>query len=413
MVGASPSTVGWPERLRSQVDGLPPGRTFLAVVVLLLAVYVPTASYDYRVSIDAAMTALPAWNLVEHGSLDLTPYEPELRARGLATQHLTEGSDGQYSDRTAGVVLWGTLFYGLASPVVSGSMPFPMWPAALAGAVASALAMGVLHLALRRVVSPFEAVLAAVVVGIGTGTWSVSADALWPHGPTQLWLALGLWASANARFLRAGGAFGLALLTRPYHALTAAVMGLGAGITRRSVWPVVAVGAGAVVGLAALLGWNDMLFGGASVSGGYAERSYVQTAGDPTSRDLLAVGRNLLGAFVDPQRGMLWYSPFLVALLPGVAAAWRRAEGWMRSAAVSAVMVLLAQYWVQPSQGGDLFFGSRYGIEPLTLAAPLLVLAWREWVAIAPGRRRAFRILVVVSVALQAFGAIFDPHTWG
>ncbi len=68
---------------------------------------------------------------------------------------------------------------------------------AVAGAVSAALAMATLHLAFRRLTSPTTAVVAALIGGTATATWRISADQLWPHGPAQLWLALGVLSLAG------------------------------------------------------------------------------------------------------------------------------------------------------------------------------------------------------------------------
>jgi hypothetical protein len=99
------------------------------------------------------------------------------------------------------------------------------------------------------------------------------------------------------------------------------------------------------------------------------------------------------------------YSPFLLMLLPGLRAAWAEAPQWARSAAAGGLVYLGVQLKANYFAGGAHFYSYRYAIEPLTLMAPILVLAWQNHVAPTARRRGAFASLLVVAIALQAIGA--------
>ena len=411
MTASADRSTRW-DRLVAGVDAMSSAQSFLVVFLVLLSLYLPSATFDYEINIDAGLAAMPAWHLVERGTLEITDQKEFLEARQLGLQNTIEIDGRLYSNRNAGVILWGVPFYAAFSPFIDADAPMPMYPAAVAGAVAASLAMAVLHVALRRLVTPSAAVVGALVAGLGTGTWAVSADGLWSHGPSQLWLACGLVLVARRWYVASGAALGAALVTRPYNAFAAAAMGLYASWRDRKVGPALKMGAIAVLALGALVLWNDRIYGIPSVAGGYARYEYTQTAADPTSRSYLGVAWNLGRAFLDPQRGMLVYSPFLIMLALGLRRAWSVADDWVRGAALGGLMVLLVQYWVQSGiQGGDYFFSYRYPLEALTLAAPLLTVAWREWIAPVAQRRRIFWMLVGTAVGLQIFGAVIEPYT--
>lgn len=396
-----------PEAVRSWS----PRRAALTVFAALLLVYVPSATWDYAINVDAAMAALPAWNLVENGTLDLRAHEEVVEQRADRSIGAVRTDDGRLvSNRTIGVIAWGVPFYALASPWVDPTAPFPMGPAAVAGAVATAAAMAVLHLVLRKVLDPVQALVGAMVAGLGTGAWSVAADGLWPHGPSMLWLALAILGLANGRRVWAGVGFGAALLVRPYNALAAAIAGVWTAVRSRSPRALLAVGVPAAAGLAVLLTANLFLYGQANVTGGYTEHPSVASAADLGSRTLASVGRTLVGVLLDPERGLVWYSPFLVVLALGLRTAWRVADDWVRAAAGGAVGAFAIQFWVQQSQGGSFFFSYRYPLDALMLAAPLLALAWREAVVVSPRRQQVFRVAVVLAVSLQVLGAVFEPY---
>lgn len=194
--------------------------------------------------------------------------------------------------------------------------------------------------------------------GLATSTWAISGHALWTHGPAQLVLVGAMLARGAGRHARSGLLMGASILVRPHPAVVPA---MHTGWTRRQWRPVAVVGATASLGLLA------------------------------------------------PSRGLLTISPFLIPLVPGLPAAWRRAPDWVRAAALGGVVYLLLQLRANPAFGAGFgFVVYRIQLEALTLAAPPLVLAWRHWTRLTALRRRAFWTLAGVSVAVQALAVSVD-----
>lgn len=380
--------------VRGVLDTASAWQVFGAVAGPLLVLYLATASYGLPQSPDPVATALPAWRLAEHGTMALDEYAGE-------NPWLVDTGERVVSNRQPGVIAWGVPFY-LLIPTTSGDEP-PMAPAGAAGAVAAALAMGVLALVLRRLIAPPAAVAGALVAGLATATWTVSADGLWPHGPTQLWLALGMLASAAGHHARAGLAWAAALLTRPNAAVVAAVTGLYASWRQRSVRPALLVGAVSGLGLLALIAYNTVVFDAPSISGGYPSDFTDRLTG----MSVRTYGENVLGTLVSPGRGILVLSPFLLLLLPGLRAGWRAAPAWTRGSALAGLLYLALHLRMNRFWGGTNFFSYRYPLETLTLAAPLLVLAWREWTARTARRRRWLATAVAASIGMHALGAVY------
>lgn len=393
------------DTLRRRLDAQRPAMGFLLVAVPLVAVYLLTANAGPNQVNDTVATAVPAHQLAFQGTATLDQYA------GRNTWFV-EAEGRVVSNRHPGAILLAVPFYRLL-----GSPELGFGPAAVTAAVVAAVAMGVLYLVLRRLVSPATATAGAVVAGLATSTWSVSADALWTHGPDQLWLGLGLLGLAAGRYLSSGLAFGLALLTRPHMGVVAAVSGLHRSLVERRLWPAVAIAATTGLGLAAFLWYGHVVFGEASLTGGYSGSVTGRlTGGGAAGGEAFAgVGRlleNVAGTLVAPNRGILTLSPFLLVLLPGLPAAWRAAPGWVRSAALAGGVYMLVQLRVNYFDGGLNFFAYRLPLEMLTMAAPLLVLSYRGWVAGHTRRVQAFWTLVVLSVAVQFLGAavfVRDP----
>lgn len=247
------------------------------------------------------------------------------------------------------------------------------------------------------------AIVAAVLFGLATATWSISGTALWTHGPSQLWLAVGMLAVAGGRYATSGLGWSLALLTRPHLAVVAAAVGLSESRAKRSWRPAAKVAATTAIGLGAWLLYGRVVFGEWTLLGGYVERQPLEErlTGAGVPRTLV----NLFWMTVHPVRGFLPYSPFLLGLAPGMPRAWRRAPSWVRASAIAGVAYLVAQAYINRWSGGSYYWGYRYAIESLTLVAPLLVLAHEQ--SSIRGRRITM-VLVAAAIALQVPGAVFD-----
>jgi alpha-1,2-mannosyltransferase len=224
--------------------------------------------------------------------------------------------------------------------------------------------------------------------------WATSSDALWQHGPAALWIALGVYLAARSRLLWSGLAFGAAIMTRPPIALMVAVAGIYLCIVRRSFRPGVLIGTGSVAGLGALLWYNWWVWGEVTLSGGYGT-GISENLLEPAPLSFVS---NVVGAFVDPERGLLMYSPFLILLIPGLREAWRRVPDWARAAALGAAVYFVFQLKANRFSGGSGFIGYRYPLEPLTAAAVLLAMSYPMWIAGRQTAKRLFWIAVVISL---------------
>jgi len=379
---------------RERINTLGARATFLLVLIPLLGLYSVSMSRDVQ-NIDSIAAAAPAWRLATHGDLDLEQFA------GLPW--IVETEDGFRSNRQPGVIGFAVPFYLGADSEHPGPVP-PLTPAAIAGAVSAALAMATLHLAFRRLTTPATAVVAALIGGTATATWRISADQLWPHGPAQLWLALGVVALAGGYYLRSGLAFGLALLTRPIIAVAAATTGITHGLLTRRVKLVVLIGAGAAVGLALLMAYNELVFSSFSPT---TSEYGSQFTSQPQARGVTGYLSNLAGFFFHPHNSLFLWSPFLIVLLFGIPAAWRAAPPWVRSLALAGVVYLLVHAAFNRQSGG-LQRNYRYPLEMLTLMAPLLLLAYDRFIARFERWQRVFGAAVVVSIIIQANDAFTE-----
>ena len=180
----------------------------------------------------------------------------------------------EVTNRLAGTIFWAAPFYAL---IGSRSEP-PIYPSALAAVAASAIAVGLAFALCCRVVPRRQAAVAALLLALATGTWTVSAKELWTHGPAQAAVLLTLLCYSNRQWLAAGIPAGFAILIRPHLGIVAVVLGVAGAVRERSVRPLL-ISVGSAVGLWILVLYNHAVWGAWTVFGGYPDTA--QASGTP------------------------------------------------------------------------------------------------------------------------------------
>ncbi len=348
----------------------------------LTLLYVATATYAGNQMNDAASAFTSAWSVTQHGTLDMS-VSPAPKVWYVEV-------DGELlSDRMPGIIGWAIPFYA-----VLGRTPTPTsFPAGVAAATATGLAMSLLFCVFARLSTRRIAAVAAVLVGLSTSTWTVSAHTLWPHGIDQMWLAALLLAAGSQRWWAAGLASAAAIVTRPPLAISSAVLGARATWRARSPRPAATIGVIAVLGLVALVVYNWTVFGQAHLYVGSYERVARAYTGDSRTADAFDwrfLLENLAGALVSPARGLFAITPALLLLVPGVGQGWRFSPGWVRDSALAGLAASALQLATVNFSGGSGFYGYRYTLEALTLCSPFLLMCWLQWTSEFRWRRLTF-----------------------
>lgn len=385
-------------RLLQRVDA---SRRFLwlAAFVPLAGLYLATLRTPTGIAnFDPAAVGPSAWALAHHG----TPAIDAAQWPSLNQWFLRLSGGSVVSNREPGLILLAAPFYA-AMPWAG---PQDQMPSAIAAALSTAAAMATLALVVRRI-APGRAALATVLIGgVATTTWTVSGTSLWPHGPGQLFLVLGVLATATESYLPAGVAFAAATLVRPPLAIVAAVTGVWESVRRRSVRPALLIGAVTAAGVGWLLAYSARYWhGGLDSQYTAVGPGFVRPFLDVRPGAWLDLLVNVFGTLGSVGHGILLTSPFLIPLTPGLRPAWRVAPSWARTATIGGLIYLFVQLKANRFNGGEGFWGYRYPLPMLTLAAPLLYLSWRAYIAPNLRRQAAFVALVVVSVTCEAIGA--------
>lgn len=275
----------------------------------------------------------------------------------------------------------------------------------LVASLIAACSAAAFYLLLVRLVEERQARWLAVVYAFGTSTWTISGQALWQHGGSQVAIILAL---LNLDKLRENADDHWAAL------LTGLFAGLSAAIRPTNVLFVAAAFAGVLVSsrrwrTLATFWVFPILAGGATVAYNLGVFNAVQ--GPPSLRFDAGFWQGLTGVLISPARGLFVYSPILLFSLAG-AYEWLRRKPravspvYLVALAFAVTQVLLIAKW-------RIWWGGHcYGPRLLADALPAFVIL------IAPAMdaifrsgllRPVFAALLAISVFVQGVGAFCYP----
>ncbi|MGA2880504.1 MAG: hypothetical protein ABSG13_16270 [Bryobacteraceae bacterium] len=275
-----------------------------------------------------------------------------------------------------------------------------------AAAAIAALSAVLLLLLLKRITTARWAWCLTLVYALATETWSISSQALWQHGPGELALigcfyGLERWSEDRERHSWSwlcGACAAAAFVIRPTNLVLLPALVVALLLAKTTLAEYVRLLAVPLVGGALLAGYNLYVF--QRLSGGYAVAVLYGSAFP-----------GLAGLFLSPGRGLLIYTPVIVfafcAFLPGASISRRQHKVLLEASIFfiifeSIVMSRSVIWW------GGYSWGPRLLTE---LIPPLIVLMAIGVSAIDHvWPRRAFAVLAVYSVLIQAVGVFFYPN---
>jgi hypothetical protein len=267
------------------------------------------------------------------------------------------------------------------------------WAASLFTAVAAV----VLFLIVGRRHPHVEAAWTAALFALGTSMWSTS-QALWQHPAAVLFLCVAvLFLSLAERDAVWAGRSGLplALAVAARHADVALVAVLVIGIAVR--WPrrLPALLAWAAPVAALLMAYQWSYFGsplrhGFSGSGARFSEPW---------------GHGHLGLLASPAKGLLVFTPVVIAAVAGLWSAYRKGERWPALTLGAAA----AAHWIFMGRWSEWHGGESWGPRMMTDALPLLFVFLPDGFNLMP---RVAPALAAVSVAVQALGAFSYDYRW-
>jgi len=362
---------------------------------------------------DALPGSLTPFSVVLDHTIVLDRFAPWLRGHVWYTSAVIHEAHGHFFSN-----------FPIAGPLLVSPLYFPLaflgrreWDPALlvlvariagkfAAAIVVALSAVLLLLLLKRLTTARWAWRLTLVYALATETWSISSQALWQHGPGELALigcfyCLQRWWEDRERHAWSwlcGACAAAAFVIRPTNVVLLPALVVALLLAKTKLADYVRLLAVPLVGGALLAGYNLYLF--QRLSGGYAVAVLYGSAFP-----------GLAGLFLSPGRGLLIYTPVVLfalgAFLPGASTARRKHKVLLEASVIfiileSLVMSRSISWW------GGYSWGPRLLAE---LIPPLIVLMAIGVSAIDHvWPRRAFAVLAVYSVLIQAAGVFFYPN---
>jgi hypothetical protein len=369
------------------------GRTFVATVIL--AIFAFGHGWEARGHVsDVHAATLPAWHFVENGSWDLSEYAD-------LNPWFVETESGVFSMRTPGILGVAVVGYFLTSPFTDG---FYDWPGIVTAIIAAWLSVLLVAASAERL-GKGTWLPAAILFGLGTATWAVSADQLWPHGPAQLAIAAGLYLMIRGRDTWAGVCLGFAVLVRPVTIILGLGMAVTKAVTSRSLRPLMTIGLPTVVGGVAYLAFNRILFGSFSPMA-----AYESVGGLIGLEGIGGVIGNQVSALIGLQHGVLvWSSWLLVCALFGLRWIKGTVPNWLWLTPLVALIYVLVHSSMEIASGA-MFYNYRYPLEAVALAAPVLVATLPK-LEVTNRHKLIFAGAAAASISLQVC-AVLVARCW-
>ena len=222
----------------------------------------------------------------------------------------------------------------------------------LSATLITALSVVLLLSTMRRLTNEKIAWCIAIVYAFGTSSFSSSSQALWQHGPSQLFLTLTIYWLVKGldepRFSAyAGLALGSAIICRPSNAIHGDP-DRGICVLRRR-HQFVGFCLAAFPPFLGFITYN-MLYNGSAVSTGFAvgiiDPSRLRNIGAHLFKTPLHEG--LAGVLVSPSRGLFIYSPILLFAFVGMVMVWKNSTLVLLKylSLAPLLTILLAAKWI-------------------------------------------------------------------
>jgi Dolichyl-phosphate-mannose-protein mannosyltransferase len=243
----------------------------------------------------------------------------------------------------------------------------------LSASLITALSVVLLLFALRRLTSERIAWFIAIVYAFGTSSFSTSSQALWQHGPGQLFLTLTIyWLVRGLEEPRFSAYAGLALagavIFRPTNAFM--TIPIVAYVLRHRRAHFVGFLAAAVPPALIVMAYNMRYFGSPFTTAftGETGPSRIWSSGSYLFSTPLSEG--LAGVLASPGRGLFVYSPILLVSIVGLVMVWKdRKQALLKYLSLAPLpLILLTAKWITWWGGGS------YGPRLLADITPIFCL---------------------------------------
>jgi len=295
---------------------------------------------------------------------------------------------------------------------ITARSPALWWLGKWAASLCVAASASFVFLAARFFVGRGPSIVIALGYALGTCVFSTSSQALWQHGPNELFLAMSVFgliasertksATALLTALLCGAALGAATWCRPTSGLLVLSVVVYLAIVD---WPrLIAIIVGGLPLGIGMLAYNVHYFDTPLAFGQMMLEHVAEEKTGVTSMWQTPLLEGAAGLLMSPSRGLFVYSPFLLFALPGTYRAWRKKQfRVLRPLSVAVLAIWLVEFKHFDWWGGW-SFGYRHIVDTAVLLSLLLVPV-AEWLFASRWRMGMFGVCVAWSVLVQVLGA--------
>jgi hypothetical protein len=375
--------------------------SLLLVMCAVLILY--TANYKTLGASDTVPARHLPLSIIREGNLDLDEFSnlhksPEMKGIKFTGQHYV-------SSYPVGAAIFALPFYFISA---IGSMPGNSWFTLELEKFAASLivltSVIIFYFTLLRFVSRSGALITSVIYALATSSFSVSSQALWQHGASQLCLTAALYCLVRGSkepiwSSFAGFSAAFAVVCRPTDALLVAPMGFYLLFHQTRQFPRFLLCA--IPPILFQLVYNNHYFNNPfRTQFAVAQQHFWSTP----------ILDGLANILFSPSRGLFIYSPVLLFGIVGIIFAWKKSGTLLLrylSLGVIANILLYSKffYWLG---------GYTYGPRLLADITPIFCLFLIETKSLFTKTffKIAFLVLAAFSITAHAIGAYADHMRW-
>jgi hypothetical protein len=376
-----------------------------ATRLFLIALFIYNANGRQIGAVDTIPSRFLPYSLLREGNFDLDEFR-FLYTQGVPA-YLIQSGGHVVSAYPPGPAILALPFYLL--PILGRVPPqskLLIDVEKLAAAVLTALSVALIYAAIRRLEGQKAALTLSLIYAFGTSSLSISSQALWQHGPSQLLLAASLYCLARGMeqpkwAACSGFTLAWAVVCRPTNLLI--VIPLAAYVFHAHRKLTYLFTLLTLPAAAFMLLYNQRHFGAATRMG-YDQGFFSGGAWNTSFFDGLA------GILLSPSRGLFIYSPVFALSLGGMYIAWRRSENLLYKYMGVAVVSVIVLYSKWGHWWGGWAFGPRL-LADLTPLLTLLIVPVYQHLTASSVLRGTLYALAAVSITIHALGA-FGPGVW-
>ncbi|MBI3780081.1 MAG: glycosyltransferase family 39 protein [candidate division NC10 bacterium] len=375
------------------------------VRLFLISLFMYNANGAQHGAVDTIATRFLPYSILKEGDFDLDEFR-FLYAHGIPG-YLIQSGGHLVSAYPPGPAILALPFFLL--PVLGGVPPdFRLLTDVekLAAAVITALSVALIFQIIRMLEGLKAALILSLIYAFATSSFSISSQALWQHGPSQLLLAASLYFLVRGLekpgwVAFSGFTLGWAVLCRPTDLFIAIPLALYVLCEHRdqAVRFILLVLPSIIV----MAIYNFRYFG--SISRIDYDMGFFSGNGWATP-----FWEELSGILISPSRGLFIYSPIFLFAPLGIFLAWRRMEPPLLKYLSVAVVLVVTVYSKWIMWWGGWTFGPRLLADITPLLTLLLIPAFRR-IEQHLTIRNGFYVLAGISIAIHRLGAFF-PSNW-